>query len=198
MARTSTTLRSSNSLDLEAVKKDLRELMRKSQDWWPADSATTDLCSSVWRGTAPAPTAPATAAAAQATQPALCTPQQLARQCEPRQGAPTALPIKPEVRPENFLGRPDDPRRQRRPGIDGFKTFGFGGGRETSGNRKRTSTGVPRASGLETSATPVTGNSRSPSAPFRWPDLCEPGRPNGNPDPIAAARDIARSSLAWR
>jgi len=26
-----------SSLDLEAVKKDLRELMTKSQDWWPAD-----------------------------------------------------------------------------------------------------------------------------------------------------------------
>jgi catalase-peroxidase len=26
-----------NSLDLQAVKKDLRELMAKSQDWWPAD-----------------------------------------------------------------------------------------------------------------------------------------------------------------
>ena len=25
------------SLDLQAVKKDLRELMTKSQDWWPAD-----------------------------------------------------------------------------------------------------------------------------------------------------------------
>ncbi|MGP8128094.1 MAG: catalase-peroxidase, partial [Candidatus Bathyarchaeia archaeon] len=25
------------SLDLGAVKKDLRELMTKSQDWWPAD-----------------------------------------------------------------------------------------------------------------------------------------------------------------
>jgi catalase-peroxidase len=25
------------SLDLEALKKDLRELMTKSQDWWPAD-----------------------------------------------------------------------------------------------------------------------------------------------------------------
>ena len=25
------------SLDLKAVKKDLRELMTKSQDWWPAD-----------------------------------------------------------------------------------------------------------------------------------------------------------------
>jgi len=25
------------SLDLKAVKKDLREMMTKSQDWWPAD-----------------------------------------------------------------------------------------------------------------------------------------------------------------
>jgi len=27
------------------------------------------------------------------------------------------------------MGRPHDPCRQRRPGIDGLKTFGFGGGR---------------------------------------------------------------------
>ncbi|MCS7310491.1 MAG: catalase-peroxidase, partial [Armatimonadetes bacterium] len=26
-----------SSLDLEAVKRDLRELMTQSQDWWPAD-----------------------------------------------------------------------------------------------------------------------------------------------------------------
>ena len=28
------------SLDFKAVKKDLRELMTKSQDWWPADFGT--------------------------------------------------------------------------------------------------------------------------------------------------------------
>ncbi|WP_155859833.1 hypothetical protein, partial [Acinetobacter terrae] len=26
-----------NSLDLEAVKQDLRELINSSQDWWPSD-----------------------------------------------------------------------------------------------------------------------------------------------------------------
>jgi len=36
---------------------------------------------------------------------------------------------KAEIRPQNFLGRLDDSRRKRRSRVDGFKTFGFGGGR---------------------------------------------------------------------
>ena len=50
---------------------------------------------------------------------ALRAPQQLARQREPRQGAPAALAGQAEVRPEDLLGRPDGPRRQLRPGVDG-------------------------------------------------------------------------------
>ncbi len=58
-------------------------------------------------------------------QPALRASQQLARQCQPRQGTPAALADQAEVWPENFLGRPDDPRRQRRLGIDGFQDLRF-------------------------------------------------------------------------
>ena len=54
------------SLDLAAVKKDLAALMTDSQDWWPADLAIMAHCSSAWRGTVPAPTAPEMAAAAAA------------------------------------------------------------------------------------------------------------------------------------
>ena len=36
-ATTSTTPRSSSKLDVEALKRDVIELMTNSQDWWPAD-----------------------------------------------------------------------------------------------------------------------------------------------------------------
>ena len=56
---------------------------------------------------------------------ALCAPQQLARQREPRQGAPAALADQAEIRPEDLLGRPDDPRRELRPRIDGLQDGRF-------------------------------------------------------------------------
>ena len=56
---------------------------------------------------------------------ALCAAQQLARQREPRQGAPVALADQAEIRPENLLGRPDDPGRELRPRIDGLQDGRF-------------------------------------------------------------------------
>ena len=52
---------------------------------------------------------------------ALRAAQQLARQRQPRQGAPAALADQAEVRPQDLVGRPDDPRRQLRPGVDGVQ-----------------------------------------------------------------------------
>ena len=52
---------------------------------------------------------------------ALRPAQQLARQREPRQGAPGAVADQEEVRPQDLLGRPHDPRRQLRPGVDGLQ-----------------------------------------------------------------------------
>ncbi len=51
-------------LDVEALKKDLYALMTDSQDWWPADFGHYGGLTFGWRGTAPAPTASATAAGA--------------------------------------------------------------------------------------------------------------------------------------
>ena len=52
---------------------------------------------------------------------ALCAARQLARQRQPRQGAPAAVADQAEVRPEDLVGRPDGPHRQRRPRVDGVQ-----------------------------------------------------------------------------
>ena len=56
---------------------------------------------------------------------ALRAAQQLAGQRQPGQGAPAALADQAEVRPQDFLGRPDDPRRQRRARNDGIQDLRF-------------------------------------------------------------------------
>ena len=52
---------------------------------------------------------------------ALRPAQQLARQRQPRQGAPAALADQAEVRPEDLVGRPADLHREPRPGDDGLQ-----------------------------------------------------------------------------
>ena len=73
----------------------------------------------------------------------------------------------------------------------GFKTFGFGGGREDIWEPEQDIYWGSEEKWLETSATPATVILKILSLPCRW-DLIyvNPEGPNGNPDPIAAARDI--------
>ena len=56
---------------------------------------------------------------------ALRAAQLLAGQRQSRQGAPAVVADQAEIRPENLLGRPDDPRRQRRARIDGLQDVRF-------------------------------------------------------------------------
>ncbi|GIX49983.1 MAG: catalase-peroxidase [Limisphaera sp.] len=73
----------------------------------------------------------------------------------------------------------------------GFKTLGFAGGREDTGNRTWTSTGARNPSGSRTSATPAIAQLENPLAAVQMGLIyVNPEGPNGNPDPVAAARDI--------
>ena len=67
------------TLDLNAVVQDLHALMTDSQDWWPANWATTAAC--------------------RHRQPALRPLEQLARQRQPGQSAPPVVARQAKIRP---------------------------------------------------------------------------------------------------
>ena len=119
------------TLDLDALKRDLIEVMTTSQDWWPADYGHYGplFIRMTWHAAGTYRIADGRGGGGDGAA-ALRPPQQLARQREPRQGAPVALADQAEVRPEDLLGRSAGLRRQRAMESMGFKTFGFGFGRE--------------------------------------------------------------------
>ena len=122
---------------------------------------------------------------------ALCSPQQLARQREPRQGAPLALAGQAEVRTEDLLGGSDHLYRQLCLESMGFKTFGFGFGREDIWAPEDDIYWGPEDTWLGDER--YSGD-RDLAGPFGAVQMgliyVNPEGPNGNPDPLAAARDI--------
>ena len=113
-------------------------------------------------------------------RPAALRPaQQLARQRQHRQVAPPAVADQAEVRQEDLLGRPADPRRQRRAGVDGLQDLrlrrrpcgrvGAGRGREL-GRRDRL---AGRRQALQRRPRADRAVRRHPHGP----DLRQPGRP---------------------
>ena len=99
---------------------------------------------------------------------ALCAPEQLARQRQPRQSAPTALAAQEEVRAEDLLGRSAGPGRQRGHGIDGVQDvrLRFRPARRLGARGPLLGTRGHLAG--RRSATAATASSPSRSAPCRW------------------------------
>ena len=166
--------------------------MNDSQDWWPADFGHYGplFIRMAWHSAGTYRTGDGRGGG-QGRHPAFCAPQQLARQCEPRQGAPGPLrPIKQKY--GSKISWADLLILAGNCALEsmGFKTFGFGGGRvdvwepdDTYWGTESEWPGDKRYTGDRDLENPL-------AAVQMGLIYVNPEGPNGNPDPIAAAKDI--------
>ena len=186
------------ALDYEALKADLTALMTDSQPWWPADYGHYGpfFIRMAWHAAGTYRTADGRGGA-NSGQQRFAPLNSLARQRQPRQGAPPAVADQAEVRPEHQLGRPVHPRRQRRD-----RGHGRAGVRLRRRPRRRVRA---RARHLLGRGGQVGQRGRAdPHRPEHGMHELEgplaaiqmgliyvnPEGPGGNPDPLQSARDI--------
>jgi len=180
------------SLDYEALKKDLRELMTKSQDWWPADFGHYGplFIRMAWHSAGTYRIGDGRGGAGHGSQrfPPLNSWPDNANLDKARR---LLWPIKQKFGRKISWG--DLMILSGNVALEsmGFKTFGFGGGREdiwepekdVYWGHEREWLGDKRYSGDRELEKPL-------AAVQMGLIYVNPEGPNGNPDPLAAARDI--------
>ncbi len=181
-----------NSLDLEAVKKDLRELMTKSQDWWPADFGHYGplFIRMAWHSAGTYRTGDGRGGGGRGQQrfaPLNSWPDNVNLDKARRLLWPIKQKYGQKISWADLMILAGNVALESM----GFKTFGFGGGREDVWEPDQD---VYWGSEDEWKGDKRYTGDRDLENPLAAVQMgliyVNPEGPNGNPDPLAAARDI--------
>ncbi|KPL21674.1 MAG: hydroperoxidase [Phycisphaerae bacterium SM1_79] len=181
-----------NKLDLEAVKKDLRELMTKSQDWWPADYGHYGplLIRMAWHSAGTYRMGDGRGGAGDGTQrfPPLNSWPDNANLDKARR---LLWPIKHKY--GSKISWADLMVLAGNVALEsmGFKTFGFAGGREDVWEPQEDVYWGTESEWLGDKRYSGDRELENPLAAVQMGLIyVNPEGPNGNPDPVASGRDV--------
>jgi len=180
------------SLDLAAVKKDLRELMMKSQDWWPADFGHYGplFIRMAWHGAGTYRMGDGRGGAGSGNQrfpPLNSWPDNVNLDKARRLLWPIKQKYGRKISWADLMILTGNVALETM----GFKTFGFGGGREDIWEPEKDTYWGSEDKWLGDKRYSGDRNLENPLAAVQMGLIyVNPEGPNGNPDPVAAARDI--------
>jgi len=180
------------SLDLQAVKKDLCELMTKSQDWWPADFGHYGplFIRMAWHSAGTYRIGDGRGGAGNGSQrfaPLNSWPDNVNLDKARRLLWPIKQKYGRKISWADLMILAGNVALESM----GFKTFGFGGGREDIWEPEKDISWGSEGKWLEDKRYSGDRDLENPLAAVQMGLIyVNPEGPNGNPDPIAAARDI--------
>ncbi|MGD0489816.1 MAG: catalase/peroxidase HPI [Syntrophorhabdales bacterium] len=180
------------SLDLEAVKKDLRELMTKSQDWWPADFGHYGplFIRMAWHSAGTYRTGDGRGGAGHGSQrlaPLNSWPDNANLDKARRLLWPVKQKYGRKISWADLIILTGNVALESM----GFKTFGFGGGREDIWEPEKDVYWGAEIEWLGDKRYTGDRELENPLAAVQMGLIyVNPQGPNGNPDPMLAARDI--------
>jgi catalase-peroxidase len=179
-------------LDLQAVKKDLRELMTRSQDWWPADFGNYGplFIRMAWHSAGTYRTGDGRGGAGAGSQrfaPLNSWPDNVNLDKARRLLWPVKQKYGRKISWADLMILAGNVALESM----GFKTFGFGGGREDIWEPDKVTYWGSEDKWLEDKRYSGERDLENPLAAVQMGLIyVNPEGPNGKPDPLAAARDI--------
>ena len=180
------------SLDLKAVKKDLHELMTRSQDWWPADFGHYGplFIRMAWHSAGTYRTSDGRGGGGSGNQrfpPLSSWPDNVGLDKARRLIWPIKQKYGRKISWADLMILAGNVALESM----GFKTFGFAGGREDIWEPEKDVYWGSEKKWLEDKRYSGNRDLENPLAAVQMGLIyVNPEGPNGNPDPVAAARDI--------